>query len=248
MELNILLKLVAIPFYALIYNISLSNVLINIFQSDHFIIQELNALLILYLPILCLTSISKENRLSPKKYFISNKTKLFLGITFFLCLSICNTFIQMSYALTQFEMKDLIDNQTSFANILLSIPSSIIVIPVIEEIIFRRRLYPEVKKKFPRFYLLILTFSFMLSHFLQIIDFPILVPFYFIISLSLNLFYRKDENLFYNIIFHSLTNLTATLSAYYVFFIRTTAYIPIIIGSMMILIILLIVLIQKKII
>ncbi|MFS0926344.1 hypothetical protein [Enterococcus durans] len=54
MQRKILIKLVGIPFYAFIYNTSLANVLINLFHNDHFFIEELNALLLLYIPILFL--------------------------------------------------------------------------------------------------------------------------------------------------------------------------------------------------
>lgn len=84
----------------------------------------------------------------------------------------------------------------------------------------------------------------MLAHFIQIVDSPITAPFYFLISLALNLFYRKDENLFYTIIFHSMTNLTVTFTIYYAIFLQSTIHMPLIFGSIIILILLSIILLK----
>ncbi|STP28719.1 CAAX amino terminal protease self- immunity [Enterococcus durans] len=244
MQRKILIKLVGIPFYAFIYNTSLANVLINLFHNDHFFIEELNTLLLLYIPILFFASVGKDGRLFENRTKVSNKKNLFLGIIFFICLSVCHTFIQIAYGLTQFEMSDFVRHLPSFTNVLLSLPSSIIIAPIIEEIVFRKLLYSDVKNSFPKFYILILTISFMLAHFIQIVDSPITAPFYFLISLALNLFYRKDENLFYTIIFHSMTNLIVTFTIYYAIFLQSTIHMPLIFGSIIILILLSIILLK----
>lgn len=245
MKISIVIKLVAIPLYTFIYNIALNTILINSFQNDHFVIHELNALLFLYFPILALASCGRSRQLKEKDRSHSKRRELFLGTIFFICFSICNTFIQTLYAISQFGMKELLVNQSSFSFILQTLIGSTLVVPVIEELVFRKFLFPEVKKKFPSSFLLILTFSFMAAHLLQIIQFPTTLPFYFIISLLLNLFYLKDENIVHNIVFHSLTNLTATLTTYYALYVPTVMYIPIIFGTAIIMLILVPVLYQK---
>lgn len=236
-------KLISLPLYALIYNLGLSYTLTNFFQKDNFILTELNTLIFLYLPLLLIARIGYKK--TDRSKSAPKKTRLLFGLLFFFTLSICSYFVQITYTANQFSIREIIQHSGSFSGILPTLVSSVILAPLFEEVIFRRLLFPEVQAAFPRTFLLLLSLSFMSAHLLQILQLPITIPFYFIVSLLLNLFYRNDPNLIHNILYHGITNLTASLAPFSLYFVNQAFFVPIIVGTLALILLMLKISLQK---
>ncbi|MFC0234138.1 type II CAAX prenyl endopeptidase Rce1 family protein [Vagococcus entomophilus] len=238
-------KLWALPLYVLFYNLCLFNRLNKIYYTDFFVLELLNDLLFLFLPILFFSGSKRPQPPQPDARTPLDRTALFLSSLFGISFILTIHFGKTIYFLTHYSFDDLLKYQETLTVALQLLVSAEIFAPLFEEF-SRKRLFSQVENRYPKHCLLLMTLNFTGMHLFVILYYPSTIIFYLPISLFLNWHYLHHRSLSFNIFLHLICNLTACCIDYYYFFIPQQLYLTIFLVALVSSVILLPFMIRKR--